>query len=68
MQAEQHFITVDMGKIALYVNHGTGDKTPIIFLHDVYFDHHMWDEYLQGIIDRTVIAIDMPFHGESKTF
>ena len=67
MQAERHFITVDMGKIATYTNHGRSDKTPIIFLHGVYFDHHMWDEYLEGIIDRTIICIDMPFHGESKT-
>ena len=67
MQAERHFITVDMGKIATYINYGTSDKTPIIFLHGVYFDHHMWDEYLEGIINRTIICIDMPFHGESKT-
>ncbi|MFM6955813.1 MAG: alpha/beta fold hydrolase [bacterium] len=67
MQAERHFITVDMGEIATYINYGTSDKTPIIFLHGVYFDHHMWDEYLKGIIDRTIICIDMPFHGESKT-
>lgn len=67
MQAERHFITVDMGKIATYINYGTSDKTPIIFLHGVYFDHHMSDEYLEGIIDRTIICIDMPFHGESKT-
>lgn len=67
MQVDRQFITVDMGKIATYVHHVASDKTPIIFLHGVYFDHHMWDEYVEGIVDRTVISIDMPFHGESKT-
>lgn len=67
MQAERHFITVDIGKIATYISHGPTDKRPIIFLHGVYFDHHLWDEYLESIVDRTIISIDMPFHGESKT-
>jgi len=67
MKSERHFITVDIGKIATYINRGTSEKTPIIFLHGVYFDHHMWDEYLEDIVDRTIICIDMPFHGESKT-
>jgi pimeloyl-ACP methyl ester carboxylesterase len=42
------------------------DKTPIIFLHGVYFDHHLWDEVIDSIQDRTTYSVDMPFHGLSK--
>ena len=59
-------INTNLGKIAVYPKLVDSDKTPIIFLHGVYFDHHLWDEVINSIKDRTTFSIDMPFHGLSK--
>ncbi len=68
MKSEEivNFITTGIGKIAFYQKQNQSTKTPIIFLHGVYFDHHLWDEIIDKINDRTVISIDMPLHGKSK--
>jgi 3-oxoadipate enol-lactonase len=62
---EKSYINTKLGAIATFIKKGNPDATPVIFLHGVYFDHHLWDEQLKAISDRTVIAIDMPWHGES---
>jgi 3-oxoadipate enol-lactonase len=59
-------IHTNLGKIAAYPKLANSDKTPIIFLHGVYFDHHLWDEVIDSIPDRTTYSVDMPFHGLSK--
>lgn len=59
-------IHTNLGKIAVYPKLVDSDKTPIIFLHGVYFDHHLWDEIIQSFHDRTTYSVDMPFHGLSK--
>ena len=59
-------IHTNLGKIAVYPKLVDSDKTPIIFLHGVYFDHHLWDEVIHSIQDRTTYSVDMPFHGLSK--
>jgi 3-oxoadipate enol-lactonase len=59
-------IHTNLGKIAVYPKLANSDKTPIIFLHGVYFDHHLWDEVIDSIQDRTTYSVDMPFHGLSK--
>lgn len=59
-------IHTNLGEIAVYPKMANSDKTPIIFLHGVYFDHHLWDEVLDSIQDRTTYSVDMPFHGLSK--
>ena len=63
--AQTTFIRTNIGMIAIHKTESTTDKLPIILLHGVYFDHHLWDELVKHIDDRTVITIDMPFHGES---
>jgi len=65
-KAQTTFIQTNIGKIAIYKTERTSDKTPIIMLHGVYFDHHLWDEQVKHIDDRTVITIDMPLHGVSR--
>jgi 3-oxoadipate enol-lactonase len=64
--AQTTFIQTNIGKIAIYKKESTSDKLPIILLHGVYFDHHLWDEQVKHIDDRTVITIDMPLHGASR--
>jgi pimeloyl-ACP methyl ester carboxylesterase len=64
--AQTTFFLTNIGKIAIYKTGITSDKLPIILLHGVYFDHHLWDEQVKHIDDRTVITIDMPLHGESR--
>ena len=59
-------INTNLGKIAVYPKLADSDKTPIIFLHGVYFDHHLWDDVNNSINDRTTYSVDMPFHGLSK--
>jgi pimeloyl-ACP methyl ester carboxylesterase len=63
---ETRFISTKLGNIAVYTKESDSDKTPIIFLHGVYFDHHLWSSQVAAINDRTVFTIDMPWHGESK--
>jgi pimeloyl-ACP methyl ester carboxylesterase len=59
-------INTNLGKIAVYLKNGNTEKIPLIFLHGVYFDHQMWEDYVAQINDRTVISVDMPLHGNSK--
>ena len=59
-------IHTNLGNIAVFPKLVDSDKTPIIFLHGVYFDHNMWDEVIDSIQDRTTYSVDMPFHGLSK--
>lgn len=65
-QQKQKFITTKIGNISVYLNDFQSTEIPIIFLHGVYFDHHLWDEVIDSIHDRTMITIDMPLHGLSK--
>jgi 3-oxoadipate enol-lactonase len=62
---EKLHINTKIGNIAVFKKEVQSDKTPVIFLHGVYFDHHLWDNQIAQITDRTVYAIDMPWHGES---
>ncbi|MBU3714402.1 MAG: alpha/beta hydrolase, partial [Ferruginibacter sp.] len=64
--AQTKFINTKIGKIAVHFTECKSDNLPIIFLHGVYFDHHLWDEHVKQINDRTVITVDMPLHGESR--
>ena len=63
---EPKFIQTNLGRIAVYQRNPDTANTPIIFLHGVYFDHHLWDRVIESIQDRTTYSIDMPFHGLSK--
>lgn len=64
--AQRSEITTGIGKISVYIKKNTSGKLPIIFLHGLYFNHHLWDKQFDEISDRTVISIDMPFHGDSR--
>lgn len=65
-KAQTTFIQTNIGKIAIHKIERKTENLPIIFLHGVYFDHHLWNEQVKHIDDRTVITIDMPLHGESR--
>ncbi|TAE29373.1 MAG: alpha/beta hydrolase [Cytophagales bacterium] len=56
-----------LGNIAVYRREGSPERVPILFLHGVYFDHHLWDGVVANITDRTVLTLDMPLHGDSRT-
>lgn len=58
-------VKTSIGEIAYFVKEVKG-TIPIIFLHGVYYDHRLWDYYFDRVNNRTVIAIDMPLHGQSK--
>lgn len=58
-------VTTSIGSICIYTNEVQSQMTPIIFLHGLYFDYHMWDYQIEKFADRKVIAVDMPFHGNS---
>ena len=65
-QESTTFIQTNIGEIAVYQQFADSDKTPIIFLHGVYFDHHLWDTVIESLKDRAIITLDMPMHGMSK--
>ncbi len=62
---KKHLIKTTIGSIAVFERKIYNNITPVIFLHGVYFDHHLWQHQIVQIHDRTVYAIDMPWHGES---
>lgn len=64
--AQTSYIKTSIGDIAIHIHPNTTSNPPIIFLHGVYFDHHLWDTQIANINDRTVISIDMPLHGKSR--
>ncbi len=53
-----------LGAIHIEMNIREG-TTPIVFLHGIYFNRRLWDYQIAEITDRTVIAIDLPHHGEN---
>ena len=57
-------VPTKLGKIAVEIEARDG-AMPVIFLHGVYLDRHLWDAQAAVIRDRTVIILDMPYHGES---
>lgn len=63
---EKSYIKTRLGDIAVFTKSGNPTKTPVLFVHGVYFDHHLWDHQIAEMQDRKVIAIDMPWHGDSK--
>lgn len=65
-QLPTSFIQTTIGKIAIYQKEVDSNKIPVIFLHGVYFDHHLWDKVIDYVNDRTFITLDMPLHGLSK--
>lgn len=65
-QSKQQNISTRIGDIAVFRWQTDSEQTPVIFLHGVYFDHHLWDAQIRDIDDRTVIALDMPLHGKSR--
>lgn len=65
-EAKTQFINTKIGKIAVHSSEHKSDNLPIIFLHGVYFDHHLWDKQVNEIKDRMGFSLDMPLHGKSR--
>lgn len=63
---QQHSIKTSVGNLSVFVTYAGNGAVPVIFLHGVYFDHHLWDYQIASLRDRTTIAIDMPLHGSSR--
>ena len=61
----QQNIKTSLGTMAIYQKL-VPNTVPVIFLHGVYYDHNLWNYYKSRLIDRTVITLDMPHHGNSK--
>ncbi|HVU94083.1 MAG TPA: alpha/beta hydrolase [Puia sp.] len=59
-------ITTGIGTISVDIKKTGSGKTPVAFLHGIYFDHHLWDRHSAEINDRTVVSVDMPLHGASR--
>jgi len=59
-------IKTNLGEIAVQMRI-VDDKPPILFLHGIYFDHHLWDYQIENLTNRSTITIDMPLHGASKS-
>lgn len=66
MYKERKMLNTKIGRIATFHRPSESKNTALLFLHGVYFDHHLWDQVIQTIQDRTIITLDMPLHGDSK--
>jgi hypothetical protein len=60
-----HFIKTSMVNVSVYLKKQESEKTPIIFLHDLFFNHQLWNYQINAINDRDMIALDMPLHRNS---
>lgn len=63
--ATPQYIPTQLGPIAVYIKE-VPNTQPIIFLHGIYYDHHLWNYYTSRIQQQTTITIDMPLHGKSQ--
>jgi 3-oxoadipate enol-lactonase len=56
-----------IGKIAAKT-FGSNINHPILFLHGVFLDNTFWQTQIKAAVDHGyyAIALDMPFHGQSK--
>ena len=63
---QKKYIQTHLGKIAVYVENVSGQKTPVLFAHGIYLDHNLWQHQVDALSDRPAITIDMPLHGESE--
>jgi pimeloyl-ACP methyl ester carboxylesterase len=65
-QKHQHWAEID-GRRVNYVDIGSGEKTPTLFVHGL---SGVWQNWLENIPfvsqSRRVIALDLPGHGESE--
>ncbi|MEL6536350.1 MAG: alpha/beta hydrolase [Bacteroidota bacterium] len=59
------FVSTTMGEIAVYTS-GPATGTPLVMLHGVYYNHHLWDSIVANLTDQPILRIDMPGHGASK--
>ena len=64
--AQRSEVRTGIGEISVYTKKNASGKVPLVFLHGIYFDHHLWDKLVEEIKDRTIISIDMPLHGASR--
>lgn len=65
-RAKLQYIPTKVGNIAVYIKEVSSEDLAVIFLHGVYFDHHLWDGQIVNLNERTTITIDMPWHGNSR--
>ncbi|MEM7658421.1 MAG: alpha/beta fold hydrolase [Bacteroidota bacterium] len=63
-QMTQQHISTQLDSIAVH-QRVIPNTVPVLFLHGVYFDHQLWQQQMDQIQHRTVIALDMPLHGNS---
>ena len=65
-EMEKKMIDTRIGRIAVYHRQADAALMPVVFLHGVYFDHHLWDGIIDAMEDRPLVALDMPWHGASR--
>lgn len=66
IRMEKLYIPTRLGQIAVHRRAAENQRTPIVMLHGVYFDHQLWKHQVAAIGDRTLILPDMPLHGDSR--
>lgn len=62
---QEQQLSTSLGQISVWTREVAG-SLPLVFLHGVYYDHHLWEEVIDRIEGHTIIALDMPLHGNSK--
>jgi len=58
-------VQTNLGEVVVHHHLVDSDNPPVIFLHGLFFDHHLWDYQAKNIKDRSIYLIDMPLHGKS---
>lgn len=61
---EQKLKTI-MGEVSVTIDEAESNEI-IVFLHGIYLDKSLWEDYGHKLTGRTHIYVDMPAHGKSS--
>lgn len=61
----EKIIQTNLGKISLAIEE-KGTLEPIVFMHGIFLDRTLWNDYDNELTGRTHIYLDMPGHGHSS--
>ena len=61
----QKIISTHLGKISVRIE-TLGHEEPLVFMHGMFMDKTLWQQFNNNLTGRTHLYIDMPAHGLSS--
>ena len=61
----EHKLKTIMGEVSVAID-GEDSEEIIVFLHGIYLDKTIWEDFGHKLTGKTHIYVDMPAHGKSS--